>query len=112
MIGEKKNQEKVGSITHNNINSYVFSLTKYKCRIDGKCKTQCYDKSDNDLYWLNCKNGNFYVISEDELINHGYLNKEGKSKLYVSPTNKNTDWCNNYLFNYENIDKDKLIKII
>jgi len=112
MIGEKKIQEKVGSITHNNINSYVFSLTKYKCRIDGKCKTQCYTEGDNDLYWLNCKNGKFYVILEEELMNHGYIGKNGKEKLYVSPTNKNTDWCNKYLFDYENIDKDKLIKII
>jgi hypothetical protein len=112
MIGEKKIQEKVGSITHNNINSYVFSLTKYKCRIDGKCKTQCYTEGDNDLYWLNCKNGKFYVILEEELMNHGYIGKNGKEKLYVSPTNKNTDWCDKYLFDYENIEKDKLLEII
>jgi len=111
-IGEKKVQEKVGSIIHNNVNSYMFNLVKYKCRIDGKCKNQCYDEGDNDLYWLNCKNGKFYVIPEDELIIHGYIGKDGKEKLYVSPTNKNTEWCNKYLFNYENIEKDKLLEII
>jgi hypothetical protein len=112
MIENKKVQEKVGTITHNNVNSYFFNLTKYKCRIDGKCKTQCYQEGDNDLYWLNCKNGNFYVIPEDELKCHGYIGTNGKEKLYVSPTNKNTEWCNKYLFNYENIDKNNLLEII
>lgn len=111
-IGENKVQEKVGTITHDNDKSYSFNLTKYKCRIDGKCKKQCYDEGDNDFYWLHCKNGKFYVIPEAELIVHGYIGKEGKLKLYVSPTNKNTAWCNEYLFDYENVDKDKLLKII
>ena len=110
-IGEKTVQEKVGSIIHNNVNSYMFNLVKYKCRINGKCKNQCYDEGDNDIYWLNGKNGKFYVIPEEELIVHGYIGKVGKEKLYVSPTNKNTEWCNKYLFNYKNIDKDKLLSI-
>ena len=112
MIGDKKVQEKAGTITHDNINSFSFNLVKYKCRVDGKCKNQCYDEGDNDLYWLNCKNGKFYVIPEEELIIHGYIGKYGKEKLYVSPTNKNTEWCNKYLFSYENIKKDKLLEII
>jgi hypothetical protein len=111
-IGEKKVQEKVGTIMHSNNDSYSFNLVKYKCRINGKCKNQCYDEGDNDLYWLNCKNGKFYVIPEEELIVHGYIGKDGKEKLYVSPTNKNTEWCNKYLFNYENIEKDKLLEIM
>ena len=110
-IGEKKVQEKVGSVIHDNENSYMFNLVKYKCRINGKCKNQCYEEGDNDLYWLNCKNGKFYIIPEDELISHGYTGKDGKQQLYVSPTNKNTEWCNKYLFNYENIEKDKLLEI-
>jgi hypothetical protein len=111
-IGEKKVQEKVGTIMHSNNDSYSFNLVKYKCRINGKCKNQCYDEGDNDLYWLNCKNGKFYVIPEEELIVHGYIGKVGKEKLYLSPTNKNTEWCNKYLFNYENIEKNKLLEII
>jgi len=90
MIGSKKVQEKVGTITHNNDNSYSFTLTKYDCRVDGKCKNKCYEEGDNDLYWLNCK----------------------KEKLYVSPTNENTEWCNEYLFDYNNVDKDRLLQIV
>lgn len=111
-IGEKKFQEKVGSVVHGNSNCYAFSLVKYKCRIDGRCKTQCYEQGDNDFYWLHCKNGKFYVIPEDELIVHGHIGKTGKTMLYVSPTNKNTEWCNEYLFDYDNIDKERLLKII
>ena len=113
MIGNKKVQEKVGSITHNNINSYSFTLNKYDCRINGKCIQKCYEEGDNDLYWLNCKNGNFYVIPEEELIINGCIGKDcKKQKLYVSPTNINTEWCNEYLFDYNNIEKERLLEII
>jgi hypothetical protein len=111
-IGEKKIQEKVGSITHNNPNSFLFNLIKYKCRIHGKCVNQSYEEGDNDLYWLHCKNGKFYVIPEKELIIHGYIGKECKEHLYISPTNENTKWCNKYLFEYDNIDKERLLQII
>lgn len=109
-IGEQKVQEKVGSITHNNPNSFSFTLSKYDCRVEGKCVKQSYQEGDNDLYWLHCKNRKFYVIPEKELIEHGYIGS--KQKLYLSPTNKNTEWCNKYLFDYDNIDKERLLQII
>lgn len=113
MIGSKKVQEKVGTIMKNNINSYKFNLTKYDCRVDGKCKHRCYELHDNDLYWLNCKNGTFYVIPEDVLFENGYLGKEcKKGQLYLSTTNLNTKWANEYLFDYNNVDKDKLLEMV
>ena len=111
-IGEKKVQEKVGSITKNNPNSFLFNLIKYKCRVKGKCVNQSYQEGDNDLYWLHCKNRKFYVIPEKELIEHGYIGKYCKQHLYVSPTNSNTEWCNKYLFDYDNVDKERLLQII
>ena len=111
-IGEKKVQEKVGSIVHNNPNSFSFNLIKYKCRIDGKCVNQSYEEGDNNLYWLHCKNGKFYLIPEEELICHGYIGKDCKKIIFVSPTNKNTEWCNKYLFDYDNVDKERLLKIV
>ena len=111
-IGERKVQEKVGSITHNNPNSFIFNLIKYKCRIDGKCVNQSYGEGDNDLYWLHCKNGKFYVIPEKELIDNGFIGNDCKEHLYVSPTNENTEWCNKYLFHYDNVDKERLLQII
>jgi hypothetical protein len=62
MIGNKKIQEKVGSITHDNINSYCFTLSKHTGRINGKCIHGPYEEGDNDLYWLNCKNNLFCSI--------------------------------------------------
>ena len=113
MIGDKTVQEKVGTICKNNLNSYSFNLSKYDCRVNGQCKHKCYEEGDNDLYWLNCKNGKFYVIPENILIEKGHVGKDcTKQKLYVSPTNQNTEWCNEYLFDYNNVDKAKLLAII
>lgn len=113
MIGSKKVQEKVGTICKNNIDSYCFNLIKYDCRINGKCKYKSYEEDDNDLYWLNCKNGKFYVIPEDVLFVNGYIGKDCKKEhLYVSPTNDNTEWCNKYLFDYNNVDKERLMKLL
>ena len=112
MIGTKKVQEKVGTITHDNPNAFSFNLHKYACRINGKSITKCYQKRDNDLYWLNCKNDLFYVIPENILIEKGFIGENCKRLLYVSPTNKNTEWCNDYLFDYNNIDKERLLTII
>lgn len=113
MIGSKKIQEKVGTICKNNLNSYSFNLIKYDCRINGKCKYKSYEEGDNDLYWLNCKNGKFYVIPEDVLFVNGYIGKDCKKEhLYVSPTNENTDWSTDYMFDYNNVDKERLMKLI
>ena len=113
MIGSKKVQEKVGTICKNNLNSYCFNLSKYHCRVDGKCKNRCYEDGDNDLYWLNCKNGKFYVIPEEALLANGHIGKDcKKDKLYVSATNQNTEWCDEYLFDYNNVDKGRLLQIV
>ena len=113
MIGSKKVQEKVGTIMHNNINSYQFHLEKYDCRVNGKCKKKSYECGDNDLYWLNCHNGSFYVIPEDVLFKNGYIGQGcGRSKLYLSLTNSHTEWANNYLFNYDDLDEERFLKIV
>jgi hypothetical protein len=113
MIENKKVQEKVGSVVHDNSNSFSFHLTKNKCIINGKCKNQPYEEGDNDLYWLNCKNGKFYVIPEHVLIENEYIGKNSKKEnIYLSPTNENTSWANYYLFDYNNVEKDRLMKII
>jgi hypothetical protein len=114
MINDKRVQEKVGSFCKpNNPDMFIFSLCKFKCIENGKHYQQNYQKGDNDLYWLNCKNNKFYVIPEAVLIEKGLVGKNcKKQKLYVSPTNKNTSWCNEYLFDYDDIDKSKLLQII
>jgi hypothetical protein len=114
-IGEKKIQEKVGGHPHKNINTYHFTFSKMKCRIKGKKIRQTYEIGDCDFYWLNCKNSSiFYVIPESILIEKGYIgNSDEKIKsITISKTNKKIFWTEDYLFNYENLDKEKLCKIL
>ena len=109
-IGDKKIQEKVGFICKNNPNSFGFTLNKS----NGKKYNCCYHIGDNDLYWLNCKNtSRFYLIPEGILVEKGFVGDFcNKQHLYVSPTNRNTQWCNEYLFDYNNLDKDRFLELI
>ena len=114
-IGDKKIQEKVGGYPHKNINTYHFTFSKMKGRIEGKKIRQTYEIGDCDFYWLNCKNSSkFYVIPENILIEKEYIgNSDGKIKsITISKTNKKIYWTEDYLFNYENLDKEKLCKIL
>ena len=100
-------QEKVGFICKNNPNSFGFSLNKS----DGRTTNCSYKVGDNDLYWLNCKNTSlFYVIPEKILVEKGFIG-EGycRQHLYISSTNKNTEWTKHYLFDYHDLDKERLI---
>jgi len=56
----------------------------------------------------------FYIIPENILIKEGYIeNSDGKLKnLIISKTNKKTFWTKEYLFDYDNLDKEKLYKIL
>ena len=82
---------------------------------NGKRTRQNYKLGDCDIYWLHCKDTTkFYVIPENILAEKGYVgNSDGKPKsLIISKTNKNTFWSKDYLFDYDNLDKDKLCKIL
>ena len=116
-IGNKKIQEKVSSLRNFKIEMYIFNLhkmcgTKNK---NSKRTRQNYKLGDCDIYWLHCKDTTkFYVIPENILAEKGYVgNSDGKPKnLIISKTNKNTFWTKDYLFDYDNLDKDKLCKIL
>lgn len=108
-IANKKIQEKVGFICRDNPNSFGFSMNKS----DGRIYNCSYKLGDNDLYWLHCKNTTkFYVIPESVLIENRIVGDNCKQKLYISPTNINTRWTDDYLFDYDNLDKDKLLQLL
>jgi hypothetical protein len=105
-IFDKKVQEKVGFICKNNSNSFGFSINKS----DGVKQNCSYKLGDNDFYWLHCKNTTkFYVIPEAILIEKGFIGTMCRQHLYISPTNKNTKWTNDYLFDYDSVDKERLL---
>ncbi len=108
-IKDKKIQEKVGFICKNNPNSFGFHINKS----NGRKQNCSYKLGDNDFYWLHCKNTTkFYVIPEAILIEKGFIGTMCRQHLYISPTNKNTKWTDDYLFNYDDIDKERLLQLL
>jgi hypothetical protein len=110
-INDKKFQEKVGSIYKN---KYMFSLYKNNGKKDGKRAFKCYNKNDNDFYWLNCPDKKyFYVFPQDILIKKQYIDSENKKKMHLSCDPQNDKcWRKDYLFDYDNIDKERLLNLI
>ena len=111
-VGNKKIQEKVGryigNINNKVYNYYDFNLSKCNGKNNKKIP---YQKGDNDIYWFNCKDiFIFYVIPENILIEYGFIGK--KTSIIISNENKNKKWLNEFKFNYNNLEKDKLCKIL
>jgi len=110
-IGDKKVQEKVGGLRKDR-NSYHFSLFKNNGKIDNKRRFTQYKSGDNEIYWLNCEGKKyFYVIPEKILIELNYVDGANKRGFGCNPLQVGA-WYNEYLFDYENVDKEKLLKLI
>jgi hypothetical protein len=116
-IGNKKVQEKVAGLLKNSTNTYVFHLCKNNgSKIHNKRTLVSYEKGDNDIYWLNCSDKiNFYVIPEDILLKKGKIREknektnDSKKTIILSTDKKN--WLEPYKFDYDNIDKERLMKL-
>ncbi len=97
-------------------NTYWFGL----CKNDGKTQNKKfnqvqYSKGDNDFYWLNCSDKkHFYIIHENIFIKHGFINSEDKKRfiLKFNPYSRQNSWYNEYLLDYDNINKEQIIKIL
>jgi len=117
-IGNLKIQEKVGGMCNKRINSFIFDICKNGKKKEGDnfihLQVQ-YEKGDNDIYWLNCNNKkHFFVLPEHILIKNGYIDNNTKIKkmLKINPISKKKCWIKEFLFDYENVDKPKLMAII
>ena len=115
-IGNLKIQEKVTTICHKN-NKCYFQLCKNNGKINNKQNQIQYDIGDNDFYWINCDNKKtFFVIPENILVDKGFIgNKNTKTNFKVTIKevfHKSTEWLQEYMFDYENVAKDKLIKLL
>jgi hypothetical protein len=115
-IGNIKIQEKVAKISDKEYR-YKFCL----CKNNGNIKHNQiqYDTGDNDFYWLNCDNKKtFFVIPEKALIDKGLIgNNNMKIPIFLSLTvkellHKNSSWLQPYMFNYEEVDKERLLTIL
>ena len=112
LINNYKVQDKSGRIkTKNEKNYFEFVLKR------GLNASKWYKKNDNYFYWLyNTKNDYFLVIPESKLIEMNYIdcnddNIKLKSSLTINFDNIK-DELKNYLFNYSNLDIEKLKGII
>jgi hypothetical protein len=116
-IENYKIQEKVTKIDDEN--KCCFQLCKNKGRVNQKQNQVQYDIGDNDFYWLNCDNKEtFFVIPEKNLIEKGFIgnktennNKQTLKITIKKELHKKSAWLQPYMFDYENIDKDRLLNI-
>ena len=111
-INKLKIQEKVTKI-YDKENRYIFNL----CKNNGTQNNIQYDIGDNDYYWLNCDNKiYFFVIPEKILIDKGIIGNNKKTLFFKITVrkilHKNSSWLQPYMFNYENIDKERLINVL
>lgn len=114
-----KVQEKVAKINDKD-NRYYFQLCKNNGSINGKQNQIQYDIGDNDFYWLNCDNKQtFFVIPEKNLIDKGFIgNKiENNNKQHLKITvkkelHRKSGWLQDYMFDYEDIDKHRLLFLL
>lgn len=116
-IGNLKIQEKVTKICEDN--KCIFQLCKNNGRINKERNQIQYDIGDNDFYWLNCDNKKtFFIIPEKILIDKGLVgNSNYKKSIFFKITikevlHKMSAWLQPYMFDYENIDKERLLKIL
>lgn len=102
-----KVQEKVGGAGKK---GYIFNLGK-NGSICNEHSYVCYEKGDNDIYWLNCEDKkHFYVIPEIELINQKIVAEHKKKKLLYFVPRYDDMWYSKYLFDYDNIERLSLDK--
>lgn len=115
IIFEKKFQEK---IAHARKSGYSCQFFKHNGKKDGISKYQNYIKGDNDFYWINIPDKNyFYVIPEFEMLKHDLISefkREGSKSFRLHPKKQDylRSWTNEYLFEYNNVDLEKLKELI
>lgn len=120
-INGYKIQEKYSNRTIDNLERICFSLHKYGGRKNKKTFNIPYDIGDNDFYWFHLKDELlFYIIPESILINHGYISTPdnlGKLSIILHPYKTYQDFrnkaivsefANEYLYNYDKLDVQKL----
>lgn len=114
-INNFKVQEKVAKISDKE-NRYIFFL----CKNNGSSSKIQYDIGDNDFYWLNCDNKKtFFVIPESILIKKGFIgnkieniNRQTLKITVKKELHNKSSWLQDYMFDYENIDKDRLLFLL
>jgi hypothetical protein len=105
-VNKYKIQEKVATpcIKKNGLILYIVFM--YRSTL-----SECYNKGDNDFYWIWKKNDlkTFYIIPESELIDRKYIQVDGnlnnKKKSFTL-----ADWTNMYKYTLDEKDLQKKLE--
>lgn len=100
-----------------NENKCIFFICKKNGATNKKINHIQYDIGDNDFYWLNCENKITFFVIPEQILNDKGLIGNIKKTLSLKVTIKDTlhpknAWLQPYMFNYENIDKERLLNIL
>jgi hypothetical protein len=110
MINGFKIQEKIAKKDHQQYNLDIHKSRGTNIKIS-------YEKSDNDFYWIHLEDWRlFYVIPEQVLIDNNIItdgDNIGTTHLGLYPklynvVPKKNQWSEEYVFDYQNLDIDKL----
>jgi hypothetical protein len=110
-INDLKIQEK---ISYKHRKSDTFCIVLHNGKENKKRLWRTYTIGENDFYWFNVKGTfTFYVIPELVLASHKLISKENETmnKTYLT-VNKHKVWLEEYKFDYKNINKEKLCKLL
>jgi hypothetical protein len=115
-IGKNKIQEKVTCI-NNETKMVMFQLCKHNGIINRKKMFCQYDIGDNDFYWLNVDNKKtFFVFPEQLFIDRGIIGNTKTTKFFKitlkEKIHKISEWIIPYMFDYENIDSERLLALL
>jgi hypothetical protein len=103
LIDNKKFQEKVCGIEK--------SKNIYICHLVKNTKNN-YELGDNDFYWINIPDENtFYIFPEKILHDKNKIGQNKKVHLLI-PFNNDNHWTSKYKFEYNNPNKDEIMKIL
>jgi hypothetical protein len=115
IVNGKKVQEKVaGLCTTKGKNAVLAHLASNNGKNEkGNRKFRTYRQGENEYYWIHSKIDNrFWIIPESILFKKGYISKAdetiNKKVLYMS---HNTEWIKEYQYDYDNINKDKILDL-
>lgn len=112
IINNYKVQEKVGSSTKTN---FAVRFFKNNGTIKGNRKFTSYKKGDNDFYWVHLPNKeHFIIIPEQIMIQQQIIDPPDNKILTVKIPQiiKKDNWLYDYLFDYNNFDKDKFDNLL
>jgi hypothetical protein len=131
IINNYKIQEKVAikqtkESTHVSFECYIASFRKHNGRdketpttsnrgLSRKAIYTCYERGDNDFYWINLEDSSiFFIIPEWRMIEKKLVNIKTKneSSLYIpQDITKKEHWLNKYIYNYNDDNKEKLLEL-